>query len=248
MVTSNGPGQSQSAACRVMKFLTGACLLTSVAAGRALHAPIGGQNTNFLVQNGRRPLADGQDLAQFRQGRTLTANPKEKKMTTIHHKKATHPQKKVAHHAPSTPGAKPKAKPAPSSAPKKPPQTAPGANNSRQKIMLQIGNEAKDAFLSATANLNRSFPIARNIINQATSVLDAEAKDLSLKKSPNGPEMLGTKNLIVFSRMMDGVVLGLGVEAVASASLTPTKSAEFRKTIADLQDLSVKADLLAFPS
>lgn len=239
MVTSNGPGQSQFAACRVMKLLTGACLLTSVAAGRALQAPIGGQNTNFLVQNGRRPLADGQDLAQFRQGRPLTADPKEKKMTKIHHKK-------VAHHAPSTPGAKPKAKPAPSSAPKKPPQTAPGANNSRQKVMLQIANETKDAFLSATANLNRSFPIARNIINQATSVLDAEAKDLSLKKSPNGPEMLGTKNLVVFSRMMDGVVLGLGAEAVASASLTPTKLAEFRKTITDLQDLGVKADHLTF--
>lgn len=96
--------------------------------------------------------------------------------------------------------------------------------------MAQIRNETNDAFLSAASNLGRFFSIAQKIINQATSVLDAEAKDFSLKKSLNGPEMLGTENLVTFSKMMDGVVSGLGAEAVDSAPLTPTQLEKLSRT------------------
>ena len=263
MVATNGSGQPQSTVGRVMKLLTGACLLTSVAAGRALQAPIGAQNSNFLLQNGRRTLTDGQGLAQFRQdlrlsttaglpleqtaGRTLAAHSKGKKMTKIHHKKPTH-------HTPSTPGAKHKAKPAPSSAPKKPPQTAPGNNyglganlNSRQKVLVQIRNEYGAANLSTETDMSKSLPVIHSIIKQASSVLDAEVKDLSLKKSPNGPQMLGTNDLNILSSLMDQVNYAIGYELNSHTPHTQQQLTDVRAAIMALQDIKIKAEEIVFP-
>ena len=259
-VQRNGSGQPQSTVGRMMKLLTGACLLTSVAAGRALQAPIGAQNSNFLLQNGRRTLTDGQGLAQFRQdlrlstraglplgqtaGRTLAAHSKEKKMTKIHHKKAT----------PPTPVKKHKAKPTPSSTPKKPPQTTPGDNyglgpnlNSRQKVLIQISNEYGAAHLSAGGDMSQSLPLFHTIIKQVSSVLDAEAQDLNLKKSPNGPQMLGTNDLVKLASMLDSVRLGIGIQLASNTPHTPQEITDARASAKVLEDLKFKAAGLAFP-
>ena len=259
-VARHGSDQPQSAAGRMMKLLTGACLLTSVAAGRALQAPIGGQNLNLLLQNGRRTLTNGQDLAQFRQelqlsttarlslgqaaGRTLAANSKEKKMTKIHHKKATH-------HTPSATEAKRKAKPAPSSAAKKTSknQTAAAVGmdpiiNSRQKSLLQINNNLYSTNLSLTSSLSQSLPVVQKLISDVTSILDAEAKDLSLKKAPNGPQMLGTHDLLEMSGMIDASI-HLIAENAALTPHTQQQMTEARKSALILQDLKLKAAGLA---